>query len=110
MQEGVWNVQSQTGLSEDGYCVTKKSDTCSLSVCNIRCTKPECGYMCRHMYSCECYDFANGHICKHVHAVHIHVNTATAATDVDTEIEHHSDVLTCTPTTSEKENILPGTH
>ena len=51
--------------------------------------------------------------CKHVHAVHIHVNTATAATaatDVKTELEHHSDVLTCTPTTSEKENILPGTH
>ena len=22
------------------------------------------------MYKCDCYDFSNGHICKHLHRVH----------------------------------------
>ena len=30
----------------------------------------ECEYLCYHMYQCQCYDFKNGHICKHVHRVH----------------------------------------
>lgn len=25
--------------------------------------------LCRHMYTCECMDYANGHICKHLHGI-----------------------------------------
>jgi len=33
---------------------------------------PECGFLCCHMYKCDeqCYDYGNGHICKHIHCVH----------------------------------------
>ena len=36
------------------------------------CTAPECQFLCHHMYKCDsqCYDFNNGHICKHIHRVH----------------------------------------
>ena len=99
-------MQSQTGLSEDGYSVIEKNVTCSMPLCHIKCTKPECVNLCRHMYSCECYDYANGHICKHIHAVHIH-NKASA--HVETEIVGSGKHISM-PTLSEKENILPGTH
>jgi len=37
------------------------------------CTREECRFLCRHMYKCDplCYDFQNGHLCKHVHCVHV---------------------------------------
>ena len=44
---------------------------------------------CRHMYSCECYDYANGHICKHVHAVHMQIKADTT-TCVQ---EHHEEAM-----------------
>ena len=36
------------------------------------CIREECRFLCRHMYKCDplCYDFQNGHLCKHVHCVH----------------------------------------
>ena len=99
-------MQSQTGLSEDGYSVIEKNVICSMPLCHIKCTKPKCVNLCRHMYSCECYDYANGHICKHIHTVHIH-NKASA--HVETEIVDSGKHIS-TPSLSEKENILPGIH
>ena len=34
------------------------------------CMMEECEYLCYHMYKCQCYDFKNGHLCKHIHRVH----------------------------------------
>ena len=36
------------------------------------CSQAECKYLCYHMYSCDhqCYDYSNGHICKHMHRDH----------------------------------------
>ena len=105
VQAGIWNVCSQTGLSEDGYSVTEKNGVCSQSVCHIKCSRSECGSLCRHMYDCECYDYANGHICKHIHAVRIH-NHMRATSD-----EANATEACATPvfnTASDKENTLPG--
>ena len=109
VEEGIWNVRSQTGLSEDGYSVIAKEliakdAICTLPGCNIKCTNPECGFVCRHMYSCECYDYANGHICKHIHAVCIHINAVSG----NTRSSGNPVPLTYTPTPSEKENIISG--
>ena len=32
----------------------------------------QCGFLCPHMCSCDdkCYDYNNGHVCKHIHRVH----------------------------------------
>lgn len=40
------------------------------------CTAPECTHLCPHMYECDstCYEYNNGHICKHIHRVHSMVN------------------------------------
>ena len=31
----------------------------------------ECRELCYHMYACDefCYDYTNGHMCKHIHSV-----------------------------------------
>ena len=38
----------------------------------VICRAPECRFLCLHMYKCDgtCYDFNNGHLCKHIHQVH----------------------------------------
>lgn len=38
--------------------------------CLPQCTQKECVYLCRHMVSCNCYDYQHGHLCKHTHRVH----------------------------------------
>ena len=43
-------------------------------------------FLCRHMYTCDdrCYDYGNGHICKHIHCVHSlqqYYDTSEAAPD-----------------------------
>ena len=45
---------------------------CSSNSAELMCTEKECGYLCYHMYHCDnlCYDYSNGHICKHIHRVH----------------------------------------
>ena len=69
-----WRVLSLSGSNADGYIVTQLADICK--VCNDAsltvCLQQECGFLCRHMYKCDtnCYDYNNGHICKHVHRVH----------------------------------------
>ena len=38
------------------------------------------------MYSCECYDYLNRHICKHVHAIHMHITQVQPRT-IETDSE-----------------------
>lgn len=36
----------------------------------MKCHSDDCKPLCIHLYSCDCYDAQNGHICKHIHRVH----------------------------------------
>ena len=83
--EGKWHVDSVSGSSPDGYDVLQILINCS--ECGINstdktvCTKEECGFLCYHMYKCgsSCYDYNNGHICKHIHRVHSLMNGHSAS-------------------------------
>ena len=65
-----------SGCNPGGYSVKCIHSTClectpfSNDV-NI-CKEPQCVFLCPHMYTCDgkCYDYNNGHVCKHVHRVH----------------------------------------
>jgi len=67
-----WTVKSTSGFVTDGYRITKLCDTCTECTGGQGCLNPECGFLCCHMYTCDerCYDYGNGHICKHIHQVH----------------------------------------
>ena len=60
---------------------------------NMKCVAPECGNLCYHQYRCDssCYDYTNGHICKHLHRVHsmkIATEISTVAdTDTSTSVD-----------------------
>lgn len=82
MDEGKWMVESKSGKK---YTVELISfANCSICIpgdpLQPTCTREECRFLCRHMYKCDtlCYDFQNGHLCKHVHCVHA-LNTVTNA-------------------------------
>lgn len=70
-------MQSTSGTNSDGYVVSRISPCCvvcrgTLSPSHLVCTQEECKFLCVHMYMCDplCYDFNNGHLCKHIHCVH----------------------------------------
>ena len=37
--------------------------------CIPHCCETTCSYLCRHMITCTCIDYTQGHLCKHVHKV-----------------------------------------
>ena len=66
-----------SGKEPDGYMVQQVQTSCS--ECNQCtglsvevCSQAECKHLCYHMYSCDhqCYDYSNGHICKHILRAH----------------------------------------
>ena len=77
--DGSWKVDSMSGVKSGGYTVTKIADQCAKNCSGPICTKAECNHLCIHMYTCDkaCYDFNNGHICKHIHRVHSITQTST---------------------------------
>lgn len=66
---GQWCVLSQT--SSTAYTIKALRRSCPEQMCTRPCTQKSCVFLCRHMYSCSCPDFEFGHLCKHVHAVHL---------------------------------------
>ena len=52
------------------------------------CRAPECHFLCLHMYNCDstCYDFNNGHICKHIHRVHSLEHERQSIPDEDEDV------------------------
>lgn len=74
IEETLWYVPSISGISFEGYRVKQLIEICvpCTSKPSLLCTQNECGFLCYHMYSCakHCYDYTNGHICKHIHRVH----------------------------------------
>ena len=71
-------MKSQSGCNPEGYSISLVAAVCS--ECSVQqdrhdltiCKAPECQFLCVHMYKCDdaCYDFNNGHLCKHIHRVH----------------------------------------
>lgn len=70
----MWHLPSTSGVVSIGYKIVKLANQCtdcekdSPAVC----TKIECQFLCWHMYKCDeaCYDYNNGHICRHIHCIH----------------------------------------
>lgn len=52
--------------------MAKVADKCADDCSGPKCNRAECDHLCIHMYSCDkaCYDYNNGHLCKHIHRVH----------------------------------------
>ena len=52
-----------------GYLVTLIKEECCGECTQSSC---ECANLCYHMYTCDplCYQYTNGHMCKHIHRVH----------------------------------------
>ena len=74
-------MDSVSGTSPDGYDVQRilaNCSECGNSTTSV-CTTKEYGFLCYHMYKCSssCYDYNNGHICKHIHRVHSLVSTTS---------------------------------
>ena len=69
-----WSIQSNTLESE-----------CGNQSCHLKCPYMDCRSLCWHMYTCECVDYANIHICKHLHGLHTmrlkSQNTSTSTCD-----------------------------
>ena len=66
-----WRVPSISGIHAGGYLVIKVKDTCGECTDSKVCKRAESSFLCRHMYTCSCYDYNNGHMCKHIHCVHL---------------------------------------
>ena len=69
------------------------------------CTSPECHYLCPHMYNCDptCYEYNNGHICKHIHRVHSLVKNS----DLHCSLDENSVPLNYEIEVSYAESVFP---
>lgn len=65
-----WCVPSISGIHASGYLVIKVKETCDECTDAKVCRRAECSFLCCHRYTCSCYDYNNGHVCKHIHRVH----------------------------------------
>lgn len=67
--DGVYNVSSCSD-SDKQYEVVVNAQLCpDKPACIPQCTSDKCHYLCRHMISCTCFDYAEWHLCKHCHKV-----------------------------------------
>ena len=48
---------------------TVLESSCENESYQLKCPFMNCNSLCRDMHACECVDYANGHICKHLHGV-----------------------------------------
>ena len=71
-QAGCWIVPSTSESYQAGYTIMETTPPlCEWKCTGVQvCMMEECKYLCYHMYKCQCYDFKNGHLCKHIHRVH----------------------------------------
>ena len=67
----LWTCKSQSETSKDlKYKISILQSSCESESCHLKCPFMDCNSLCRHMYVCKCVDYANGHICKHLHGIH----------------------------------------
>ena len=97
--EEEWIVESVSGCNPDGYAV-KRAQECSPFTCNssTMCKEPQCRFLCPHMYSCDnkCYDYNNGHVCKHIHRVHSMIHQEESKTPSSQELDNNYDNISYT--------------
>ena len=104
-----WHLSSQS--NENGYTVTKKMENCSRCEDQVTvCTNPECVFLCWHMYTCDtmCYEYNNGHVCKHIHRVHS-VNVQKQ-NDVTAHLSSTSESVPCVENNSPDAVQTPEKH
>ena len=70
LSSNTWYIPSIPGISTNGYLVTSVKDNYAECMDSMLYKKGECKHLCRHMYLCCCYDYHNGHLCKHINRVH----------------------------------------
>ena len=88
-----------SGKQPDGYTVKQILESCTHCTQEsalLMCTESECKHLCYHMYKCDeyCYDYTNGHLCKHIHRVHsfrLKAQTCEPDSDYhcDSKPDHH---------------------
>lgn len=78
-----WQITSDTD-SSNNYTIIKMSSECTATVCAVKCIEKECLGLCRHMYQCSCYDYHNGHVCKHLHRLHSLLQQQSSSTSDST--------------------------
>ena len=92
VEDGVkWHISSDTD-SSSCYTMVKLSQSCTALVCTL-CTEEEFQKLCQHMYKCFCFDYSNGHICKHLHRLHSSLcsqSSSSATTHLDCRLHIHS--------------------
>ena len=71
-EAGCWVVPTTSDSYQAVYTITETTPPlCEWKCTGVKvCRMEECEYLCYHMYKCQCYDFKNGHLCKHIHCVH----------------------------------------
>lgn len=80
--KSLWTCKSQS-QSKVVYKIEQLQPTCVNESCRMKCPYMDCVSLCRHMYHCECADYANGHICKHLHGVHMWLLSNNISSDLD---------------------------
>ena len=109
VDDNTWTARSQTAsTSTDSYSVVMTAQGCSVASCSLKCTGAQCNRVCRHMYTCECYDYSNGHLCKHIHAVAMQTGMESDPPQTESMSTTEPCELT-TPALIQKENEAPGT-
>lgn len=87
---------SSSGTNPNGYMVTQVLSCCEdcQASSQLTCTQDECRFLCIHMYKCDslCYDFNNGHLCKHIHRVHSLHSHPAEKVEIDGESVIEDDV------------------
>ena len=58
--KSLWTCKSQS-QSKVVYKIEQLQPTCVNESCRMKCPYMDCVSLCRHMYHCECADYANGH-------------------------------------------------
>ena len=69
-------------------------EDCQVSSSQLTCTQEECKFLCIHMYKCDplCFDFNNGHLCKHIHRVHSLHSQLVEKVEIGDEVMKEYDV------------------
>lgn len=101
-----WKVKSQTGSSPDHYLVVNTTLICQYRTCTVKCT--QCNGLCRHTHTCQCYDYKNGHICKHIHAVAVNCEPRPEPVQPDCITTANEPCSITSPDVTLKENMPPG--
>ena len=93
-----------SGIDAVGYFITRVKDICVECTGASVCQSKDCSFLCHHMYTCTCYDFLNGHVCKHIHRLHsLHLTSHTIQPEstVNEESSGAHDQVQTTPELSE---------